>query len=93
MNNMFLPKSEHISSRKTSSESNYSAISSNRYFASMKTIKKKAKKKVTFKDVKVIEVECWKKYNENTSNEKYENIFDKNHHKKNEEISCICMIY
>ena len=94
MNNMFQHKIESLSSRKTSYETNNnSVISSNRNFASLKKIKKKQNKKVIFKDVEIIKVECWKKYNENTSNEKLENIYDKNHHKKNEEISCICMIY
>ena len=90
MNDMFIHKPETICSRKTSYETNYSIISSNRNFSSLKKIRKKTKN-VTFKDVDIIEVECWKKYNENTSNEKYENKYDKN--KKNEDISCICMIF
>ena len=94
MNNMFQHKIESLSSRKTSYETNNnSVISSNRNFPSLKTIKKIQNKKVIFKDVEIIKVECWKKYNENNSNEKLENIYDKNHDKKNEEISCICMIY
>ena len=94
MNNMFQHKIEGLSSRKTSYETNNnSVISSNRNFPSLKTIKKIQNKKVIFKDVEIIKVECWKKYNENNSNEKLENIYDKNNDKKNEEISFICMIY
>ena len=48
---MFIHKPETICSRKTSYETNYSIISSNRNFSSLKKIRKKTKN-VTFKEDK-----------------------------------------
>ena len=95
MNKLNLHFQEKISSKNISYHTNRSLNSSKTNDTYIKNSKEKHKKSVSFKKncVEIINVECWKKFNEDASDEQYVNKYDINMHKKNKEISCTCYIY
>lgn len=95
MNKMSFKNKVNICSRTISTNTNHSLSSAITYESDKYNLNKNKKKKVSFKKhcVEIIDVDCWKKYNDDTAKDIYEkNSFDFDN-RKNEEISCICNIF